>query len=211
MTASAPTVLNPEISKQYCSLSCNDLGDKRNYDYGFRDYSPVAMRFTTVDPIRDGMNWYAYVEGDPINNIDMYGLYTQAEWELLKNDPLAALEGKTNADKAQKAVKYNDTLIPGTGHNDDEDAVRHAYWSAMNASDTDEETARKIGEAHEDVPLDQQSEAEKNMDLHNNEVGINIGVNNPDASDGELFEKVLDALDDGLLQTSPDDCPRVNE
>jgi RHS repeat-associated protein len=44
------------------------------YDYGFRDYSPVAMRFTTVDPIKDSYNWYAYVGNDPINFIDPFGL-----------------------------------------------------------------------------------------------------------------------------------------
>ncbi|QEN03723.1 RHS repeat-associated core domain-containing protein [Thiospirochaeta perfilievii] len=44
------------------------------YNYGFRDYSPVNMRWTTVDPIRDGTNWYAYVGNDPINYIDPLGL-----------------------------------------------------------------------------------------------------------------------------------------
>ena len=44
------------------------------YNYGFRDYSPVMMRFTTVDPIRDGTNWYAFVGGDPVNYVDLFGL-----------------------------------------------------------------------------------------------------------------------------------------
>ncbi len=44
------------------------------YDYGFRDYSPVLARFTTSDPIRDGMNWYAYCAGDPVNFVDLWGL-----------------------------------------------------------------------------------------------------------------------------------------
>ena len=32
------------------------------------------MRFTTVDPIRDGANWFAYVNNDPVNYVDLWGL-----------------------------------------------------------------------------------------------------------------------------------------
>jgi uncharacterized protein RhaS with RHS repeats len=42
--------------------------------YGYRDYSPALARFTTVDPIRDGTNWFAYVNNDPVNYIDLWGL-----------------------------------------------------------------------------------------------------------------------------------------
>ncbi|MDR1024334.1 MAG: RHS repeat-associated core domain-containing protein [Treponema sp.] len=44
------------------------------YNYGYRDYQPEAARFTTVDPVRDGANWYAYVNNDPVNWIDPWGL-----------------------------------------------------------------------------------------------------------------------------------------
>ena len=44
------------------------------YDYGFRDYSPVSARFTTIDPIRDGSNWFSYVVNDPVNYVDLFGL-----------------------------------------------------------------------------------------------------------------------------------------
>ena len=44
------------------------------YNYGFRDYRPQLARFTTVDPIRDGNNWFLYVNNDPINNWDLWGL-----------------------------------------------------------------------------------------------------------------------------------------
>jgi len=43
------------------------------YNYGFRDYSPSSARFTTVDPIRDGTNWFAYCGGDPVNFVDLDG------------------------------------------------------------------------------------------------------------------------------------------
>ena len=46
-------------------------------NYGFRDYNPRQGRFTTVDPIRDGTNWYGYVTNDPLNLIDRYGLETE--------------------------------------------------------------------------------------------------------------------------------------
>ena len=46
-------------------------------NYGFRDYDPRQGRFTTVDPIRDGQNWYGYVVNDPLNLIDRYGLETE--------------------------------------------------------------------------------------------------------------------------------------
>jgi RHS repeat-associated protein len=44
------------------------------YNYGYRDYKPQEARFTTLDPIRDGNNWFAYVNNDPVNWIDLWGL-----------------------------------------------------------------------------------------------------------------------------------------
>ena len=44
------------------------------YNYGFRDYASLLGRFTTVDPIQDGHNWYAYVNSDPVSWIDPWGL-----------------------------------------------------------------------------------------------------------------------------------------
>jgi len=72
------------------------------YNYGYRDYKPQAARFTTVDPIRDGSNWFSYVNGDPVNYIDLWGLAaaevrgnTQAEYGinplLQKSDALRSI------------------------------------------------------------------------------------------------------------------------
>jgi RHS repeat-associated protein len=43
------------------------------YNYGYRDYQPEAARFTTMDPVRDGANWFAYVNNDPVNWVDLWG------------------------------------------------------------------------------------------------------------------------------------------
>ena len=44
------------------------------YNYGYRDYKPDVARFTTVDPIRDGTNWFVYCDGDSVNFVDLRGL-----------------------------------------------------------------------------------------------------------------------------------------
>jgi RHS repeat-associated protein len=67
------------------------------YNYGFRDYKPEAARFTTADPIRDGSNWFAYVNNDPVNWIDPWGLedkqiYTNSS-NVTRSIPV---EGPTN-------------------------------------------------------------------------------------------------------------------
>lgn len=61
------------------ATDCGYLGKQndptsRFYNYGYRDYKPQAARFTTVDPIRDGTNWFAYVNNDPVNFVDLWGL-----------------------------------------------------------------------------------------------------------------------------------------
>jgi RHS repeat-associated protein len=46
------------------------------YSFAYRDYSPRTMRWLTEDPVKDGLNWYRYCGGDPINFTDSYGLET---------------------------------------------------------------------------------------------------------------------------------------
>jgi RHS repeat-associated protein len=44
--------------------------------FGARFYDPEVGRFITVDPGKDGMNWYAYCNDNPINNFDPDGRET---------------------------------------------------------------------------------------------------------------------------------------
>ena len=65
--------LDNDMSFGYCGkVYDNGTG---LYDYGFRDYSPNSARFTTIDPVRDGVNWFAYVVNDPVNYVDPNGCF----------------------------------------------------------------------------------------------------------------------------------------
>ncbi len=44
------------------------------YYYGARFYDPEIGRFISVDPIRDGLNWYVYASNNPLRYVDPTGL-----------------------------------------------------------------------------------------------------------------------------------------
>ncbi|WP_028975002.1 RHS repeat-associated core domain-containing protein [Spirochaeta cellobiosiphila] len=62
------------------------------YDYGFRDYDPMRMRWTTIDPIKDGSNWYVYVRNNPINFIDLWRLSATTENDGIQIDSQTAIQ-----------------------------------------------------------------------------------------------------------------------
>ena len=56
----------------YCGKRFDSLSQL--YDYGFRHYSPQLSVFTSEDPSRDGLNWYSYCDGNPVDYEDFVGL-----------------------------------------------------------------------------------------------------------------------------------------
>ena len=95
--------------------------DTELYDYGFRDYSPEIARFTTVDPIRDGRNWYCYVVNDPVNYVDLWGL--------------CGSDGKNSSiDKAISILRQSDKLSEKTKSIISTEMIENLYqaeWSRM--------------------------------------------------------------------------------
>jgi RHS repeat-associated protein len=65
------------------------------YNYGYRDYAPETVRFTTVDPVRDGANWFAYVNNDPVNWVDLWGLSAK-DTKTIYSELTFSLPNETN-------------------------------------------------------------------------------------------------------------------
>ncbi|MBD9369245.1 hypothetical protein [Xanthomonas sp. XNM01] len=77
------------------------------------------------------------------------------------------------------------------------DAFRHAYWNARLTQAFGEDWARAFTTAHEGVPGNKPTP--EAMDLHNNAVGIRIGLANPDASPARLAALVETAVRNGEM------------
>ena len=60
------------------------------YYFNARWYDPVLGRFTTEDPARDGVNWYAYVGHNPLRFIDPTGL---ANWDAVADGSVKMAQG----------------------------------------------------------------------------------------------------------------------
>ena len=48
------------------ALPASGEPELRMYSFAYRTYNPMSMRWMTVDPVKDGTNWYLYVSGDPL-------------------------------------------------------------------------------------------------------------------------------------------------
>ena len=128
----------------------------------------------------------------PFPGYDTVGL-TPEENRMVQNDLMFLLVGGTSLNASRTAGK----LFPGQGDHSPRNAFQHAYWNALLVSAFGEDFATEFTTAHEkgvgSVREDQF------MDLHNNEVGRQIGLDNPNAPAYVLTAKVLEALQAGEL------------
>ena len=107
--------LENDIGFGYCG-KVYDVGTGL-YDYGFRDYSPVSARFTTVDPIRDGSNWFSYVVNDPVNYVDPLGLTASDSRTVRSGDTLGDMTWQYNKENgtnytAAEVAEFNGIANP---------------------------------------------------------------------------------------------------
>ena len=97
------------------------------YYFNARWYDPELGRFTSEDPIRDGINWHVYTYNNPLKYIDPTGLMGDAA-------ALAAAEAKRNipnSDSKEKWTRPNDDK-DDKGHKIDKSTSNHGVDQWVN-------------------------------------------------------------------------------
>lgn len=146
--------------------------------------SIVTTRLNTKDGTNRGIS-------------DIWNALTEAEKKLLIRYPLAAL--KVN-DAKNIATRQTERKFGHNGLGDRSDAFRHGIWNAEMTILIGVEKAELFATAHEEkdttgVEPDGHTKVEhKNMDLHNNNVGREIGLAHPDLSEEQMADYIYDVI-----------------
>ncbi len=193
------------------------------YDYGARFYDAALARFHNLDPKAENYSFHSpfvYGANNPIKYIDKNGespylpFLTATAANMIdkkmnaagfsvpeKNVAFTNLRGAYKSRKdfqtARNVVNNlgDANLISGRTEGAG-NALRHSLWMALVTQNSDENFARDMGIAHEDGHPDDNPN-QRPVDLENNELGIQVGLDNPNASMKELAITLLDKISEG--------------
>lgn len=129
--------------------------------------------------------------------VDIWNVLTDSEKKLCIRYPFDAL--KVNTAK-NIATSQTESKFGFNGLGDRSDAFRHGIWNAEMTVMIGSEKAELFATAHEDEDTTGTESdgylktAHKEMDLHNNEVGRNIGEENSNVSEDEMADIIYQEI-----------------
>ncbi|UVW27588.1 hypothetical protein [Massilia sp. H6] len=122
-----------------------------------------------------------------------YEELTRQEKAYLSSNPHHAMILK---DSRELAFAETIRIFRRNRQNDKSDAFRHCFWSAILARDLGFHNATRFTTAHESSPKNRLEE--KRMDLHNNRIGLGIGLLT--GTNASLSARCMTALRTGKLR-----------
>ena len=146
-----------------------------------RYYSPEIQRFISEDPIKDGINWYAYCGNNPVMFVDLYGLY-RTSWDEahLTEEELELIDQYTNDWNMAKATFNPEGMKEA--HNKAEE-IRQRYRKFPEIGYSDGNTGTIKGKYPSVTPVDtslgfyiEDTELKETPDPKIVEVNVNSGV-----------------------------------
>ena len=197
-------------------------------NYHYVDYYYFGYNLEMGSEGRNAWRWVMFVGPGPPKNrlssmltiagtidaniaLDMPQGYSKADWDNLTDDEKKfviehtdwAISFMRQADQAKQETRnrFSDTR-DGTQAN----AFLHAYWNALMGQLTSysnqTDLAVQYANAHENYPrnvYDTFGDRFRDADLYNNNVGRQIGINNPAATSQDLANLAMQALNSGQL------------
>jgi len=180
-------------------------GGGNSVNYKYRMHDPRIARFFATDPLEPKYPYltpYQFSSNQPIHAPELEGLESAEELGHSAVNPRSALHFRHNAGLALEAAQSSGLMGVQDGL---ADAFRHSFWNALNTVDRNAEKAKLFAEAHEtsssanNPNSDDYDPRAVFMDHYNNYIGIKIGQDNPNASESELAELVLEKVEAGEL------------
>ena len=204
------------------SFTGKERDEETGYGYfgaRYMDHELMTM-WLSVDPMADkypSISPYAYCAWNPVKLVDPDGreAIIETDWppkrfkekwnklnrheqDVIRYD-IRFMKALDMEENSGLAVAETEKQYGRNGKGDESDAFRHAYWQALNTQDVGEDFTRKMSDAHEYSTPAKEVDLDLIMDIHNNDLGIQVGRENPQASPAELISIIKSKMDAGEL------------
>jgi peptidoglycan L-alanyl-D-glutamate endopeptidase CwlK len=149
--------INPELLDANPFRFCGEYFDREAQGYYLRnqDYTPSNGRFTREDPIRSGLNWYAYCGGNPVRFVDPSGLrytdYAVQQMTAKAQAQMASAE-KARQNAAAQVARVAAMTAAGNAYLTAQKTKNHTAGGFSSIDQIwDPITANRINQLHPDI------------------------------------------------------------
>jgi uncharacterized protein RhaS with RHS repeats len=152
------------------------------YYFNARWYDPELGRFITEDPIKDGLNWFAYVNNNPLRYVDPTGLMSTDQDEYEENKSYESenpeqIIGEPWPETSTDESENDQDLAQSTSENQNETENESQSQDSGNAENAENDNSEQTDKKQESTnPFMTWLEKPAGAPLSDNEAKVQIGV-----------------------------------